>query len=281
MMKNSVSLALQEIEEALPVYFQALEGNTDPVLLDAMKYAVNGGGKRVRPVLMLFAADAADIPRKRILPLACALECIHNYSLIHDDLPCMDNDDLRRGRPTVHKVYGEAIAMLAGDALLNLGHEILLEACIKDSALVPAAYAISRAAGVRGMVGGQSAEFTIRNPDKKELIHIDTLKTGALIQAAVTVPYIAANSPYLHDIERLGLAIGFVFQLVDDLLDFRAGGDKGKTTFPSLYGEEDTLEEIAKQNRICQSIFDKLSTASAGRLENLREYTETLSHRLI
>jgi len=281
-MKNSDNPALIAFEGALAQEMNALEGATDPALLGAMTYAMSGGGKRVRPILMLLAADAVGIPRKKIMPLACALECIHNYSLIHDDLPCMDDDDTRRGLPTVHKVYGEAIAVLAGDALLNLGHEIMLKACVKDFDLLSASLAISEAAGARGMAGGQSAEFSIKNPSKDDLVYIYALKTGALLRAAITAPFLVMRSPLLGDAQRLAFSAGFVFQLVDDLLDYRAGGDKDKPTFAALYGEQETEAEIARQNSICSVLFDKLSDArGAEALRGLREYTNALSHRLI
>lgn len=280
-MKNFVSPLIEATEAALKGYLDALEVQTDPVLPDAMRYALFGSGKRVRPVLMLLAAEAVGLPHERMMPLACALECIHNYSLIHDDLPCMDDDDTRRGRPTVHNVYGEAMAVLAGDALLNLGHEILLEACTRDTELISAALAISQASGARGMAGGQAAEFSHKNPDKEDLKHIYEMKTGALIRAAITAPFIAASSPCMKDAERLAQSAGFVFQLADDLIDFRAGQDKDKVTFPSLCGEEETVREIERQRKICASVFDKLSAElGQSRVEGLREYIDALSHRL-
>jgi len=273
---KDLSSYYKTIESAVQAELQAYQTIVEPVLYRAMEYAITGGGKRVRPMLMLLSADTLNIPHKKIIRLAVALECIHTYSLIHDDLPCMDNDDYRRGRPTVHKVFGEAIAVLAGDALLNLASEIMLDACINNHSLISAALFISRAAGITGMVCGQAADITKNRYDETELIKMYTGKTGALIQAAIAVPYIAEQNENVPVIKELGRHIGLVFQLADDLLDYRDGSDKEKTTYVSLFGEQKTLEKIASFNTKCNKFYDALGLSQSA----LKEYTEQLSHRL-
>ncbi|MEW6724385.1 MAG: polyprenyl synthetase family protein [Bacillota bacterium] len=199
-------------------------------LHEAMRYAVFPGGKRLRPVLSLAAADAIagkeSLPK--VLPLAAAVELIHSYSLVHDDLPCLDNDDWRRGRPTCHRRFGEAIALLAGDALLTLAFELVGE--------VPGAAAeLARAAGSLGMVGGQAAELVCPVAALDDLTIIHRLKTGALFRAAVRLGGLAAGADDLAmtALTVYGDEIGLAFQIADDLLDAQQDAEHARGSYLS------------------------------------------------
>lgn len=225
-------------------------------LYESMKYSLTAGGKRLRPVLLLAACEFAGGNIKEAIPYACAIEYIHTYSLIHDDLPAMDNDDLRRGLPTNHKVYGDAIAILAGDGLLNCA----FEAISKDMMLfydspekirkrVNAAYEIAKGAGVRGMVAGQvsdiEAENAIASKEMLEYIHFN--KTGALIRAAIKAGLYLGNptDSMINDLEKYSENLGIAYQIADDIMDVvgnpdemgkAAGSDekKHKNTYTSI-----------------------------------------------
>jgi geranylgeranyl diphosphate synthase type II len=232
-----------------------------PSVHEAMRYSLFAGGKRVRPILAIAAAEALGARTSGLLPLAGSLELIHTYSLIHDDLPAMDDDDLRRGRPTCHKVYGEAIAILAGDGLLNLAFEVLSDPgrtkAVPANRLIAIIREISAASGVLGMVGGQVVDMESegREIDFPTLEYIHTHKTGALIRASVRVGalYAKASVKQLKALTRYGQLVGLAFQIVDDILDITGkpeqigkdvGSDlkKGKMTFPSFYGLEESRQ---------------------------------------
>ena len=213
----------------------------------AMRYSVLGGGKRIRPILCLEAAAAVGGRAPAVEDLACALEFVHTYSLIHDDLPALDNDDLRRGRPTCHKKFGEATAILAGDALLTLAFEVI--GVPRGGRLVAE---LARAIGTRaGMIGGQVVDLEAegRRIAPRQLTYIHRAKTGALIRASVRAGalYAGASGTQLGRLSRYGEKIGLAFQIVDDILDVRstaarlgkpAGQDaaRRKATYPALHG---------------------------------------------
>ena len=230
-----------------------------PVIHEAMRYSLFAGGKRVRPVLAIAAAEAVGATTADLLPVAGALELIHTYSLIHDDLPAMDDDDLRRGRPTCHKAYGEAIAILAGDGLLTMAFEVLSDPrrmkSIQARTMVSMIREIAVASGVFGMVGGQVVDIQSENKeiDFPTLEYIHTHKTGALIRASVRVGalYAKAGKRQFAALTRYGEMAGLAFQIVDDILDVTGkqeelgkdiGSDleKGKKTFPSFLGLEES-----------------------------------------
>ena len=207
-----------------------------PIMVESMKYSVFAGGKRLRPILAIMTCELFDGSIEEVLPLSCCIELIHTYSLIHDDLPSMDNDDFRRGKPTNHKVFGTGFAVLAGDALLNIAYEIMLEHIFKFSKpeYIKAAYVISKAAGVTGMVGGQYIDLYYENKDitLDRLIQMHDKKTGAMIKASLETGAIIANAK-IDDIERIthyGQLIGRAFQITDDILDVKGSKEKlGKT----------------------------------------------------
>lgn len=248
----------QWIREKLPV----LEV-PEKRILEAMNYSLLAGGKRLRPVLSLAVCEMLGGNPQEVLPFACAIELIHTYSLIHDDLPCMDNDDMRRGRPTNHKVYGEAMALLAGDGLLNLAYEILLEASFKtkdnQEACLAAAHYIARAAGTAGMIGGQviDMEAEERKLTYDELCTMHLKKTGALIKAAILTPalILKARENVCHALEAYAEHIGLAFQIKDDILDvegnseivgkpLRSDARNNKSTFVTLLGIKAAKEKL-------------------------------------
>jgi geranylgeranyl diphosphate synthase type II len=225
------------------------------VLAEAMNYSLQAGGKRIRPILCLAACEACGCSAAAIVPYASALEMIHTYSLIHDDLPAMDNDDLRRGKPTSHKVYGEAVAILAGDALLTEAFSILSEpsSFIKAEAQLAAVRELSAASGMKGMVAGQVQDMLSENaePDEETLRFIHRHKTAALLSASVRTGAIlaGARAGVFEAISVYGERIGLAFQVIDDILDIVGetevigkpkGSDerKKKLTYPRLYGIE-------------------------------------------
>jgi geranylgeranyl pyrophosphate synthase len=238
------------IDRHLPV-----AGTRPARLHEAMRYSLQAGGKRLRPVLVLATAELFGVKDDSALPAAVAIECLHTYSLIHDDLPCMDNDDLRRGRPTAHRQYDEATALLAGDALLTHAFFLLAEAYASQPVL---AHALMReladAAGSRRLIGGQMEDLlaekkTDATPDELEFIHLN--KTAAMIEAAMVMGGLigGANEDGINSLRLAGRHLGLAFQIIDDLLDTTAdtatlgktaGKDAkaGKTTFVKVHGLE-------------------------------------------
>lgn len=219
-------------------------------LQEVMAYSVLAGGKRLRPALLLGACELCGGTIERALPFACAIEFIHTYSLIHDDLPAMDNDDYRRGRLTSHKKYGEAKAILAGDGLLSYAFEILLDAC-RDQASVQAAKAIASAAGVKGMLAGQWVDVDLNGNifDASTMEYIHLKKTAAMIVGALRAGAFCAGAQKeaVESLSCYGREIGYTFQIIDDVLDVEGnfvelGKDTGsdaanhKTTYVTLYG---------------------------------------------
>ncbi len=254
-----------EVNKSLEKYIEekdALQGT----IYKAMNYSVHAGGKRIRPVIMLAAAELVCGNHEGVMPFACALEMIHTYSLIHDDLPCMDNDDLRRGKPTNHKVYGEAMAVLAGDALLTKAFEIML----KNSQMTPnmtlaAMSEIANASGTEGMIGGQVIDIESENKqiDAITLMTLHLNKTAALIMAAAKVGALLGGGSRedLLALEEFSRYLGIAFQIKDDILDVEGnvetlgkntGTDKEneKSTFVSIYGLEQSkniLDDYTKK----------------------------------
>jgi len=271
------------LERLLPA-----EDTPPPSIHKAMRYSVFAGGKRVRPILCLESARIFTVQLDAVLPVACALEFIHTYSLIHDDLPALDNDDLRRGKPTSHKMFGEAIAILTGDALLTLAFEVLAAAPLDAARRAAILAGIARAAGTRdGMVGGQVADLEAEGkkatPEALEYIHRS--KTAALIRASVVSGAIAGGAAD-SDVERLrrfGEQIGWAFQVVDDILDVEessaalgktAGKDQAqnKATYPALYGLQ---RSHAFANELAAKALAEIEPYGA-RAENLRALAQFL-----
>ena len=252
----------------------------------AMSYSLLAGGKRLRPILVMAASEAVGGDRHSVLPFAVAAEMIHTYTLIHDDLPALDNDDLRRGKPTNHKVFGEAIAILAGDALLTQAFIIMTRAVgmenISPDCILKATHEMASALGSTGMIGGQVVDLESEGKPitKETLEYIHIYKTGFLIRACIRCGGILsqANASQLSSLSRFGAHIGLAFQIIDDVLDVtgdqeRLGKDigsdltKDKATYPALYGLEESkrkAEELVGESINCLKEFD-------GRADPLRE----------
>ncbi len=255
--KREITDKVRLIDEALDKYLPGPE-ETPAVVHQAMRYSVFAGGKRIRPVLFLASAEAVGGDSLKLLPAACALEMIHTYSLIHDDLPAMDNDDYRRGKPTNHKIYGEAMAVLAGDALLTLAFgqiaETWTEGNLSPKVVVEVIRELSFASGSQGMIGGQVVDIQSENKtvDKDILTYIHSHKTGALFRASVRTGALMGGCSR-RQLERLtdyAENLGLAFQITDDILDIEgdsekmgntAGSDlrKKKCTYPALYGMDE------------------------------------------
>lgn len=235
--EKELKTAAERVEAELESIVAETADETPPHLLAAMRHGLFGGGKRLRPFLVLASARLFGVDEPQALRAAAALECVHCYSLLHDDLPAMDNDDMRRGRPTAHIAFGEAAAILAGDALLTLGFEILADPRTHPDASVRAdlVLQLARAAGSRGMAGGQMLDLDAagKGDDEAAVMRIDAMKTGALIACAATAGAIlgAAAATERERLGRYGEALGAAFQIGDDLLDREAtAGEMGKAT---------------------------------------------------
>ena len=225
--------------------------------VESLTYSLFSDGKRFRPLLAVLTAKALQKPPEQVLPLAAAVELIHTYSLIHDDLPCMDNDDFRRGLPTNHKMFGEAGALLAGDALLTMAFGILAQSPSPKAATAVAL--LSEAAGPRGMVGGQALDIEAQKPSKELLKEIHARKTGRLIQVSVegSAALCEATSKQLQVLKTYGELLGLAFQLADDLQDFDEG-DPEKVSYASTLGVPETIryfEETSDQALECLKEF--------------------------
>jgi geranylgeranyl diphosphate synthase type II len=272
----------EKVEKALALILPEPEGPAADVV-KAMKYSLFAGGKRLRPILCIAGAEALGEDGSHVMPVACALEMIHTYSLIHDDLPAMDNDDMRRGKPTNHKVFGEAKAILAGDGLLTEAFRVMAQiplGKIRPEALLRVICLVAQASGYQGMVGGQvtdiQSERKTVEPATVEFIH--SHKTGALIAASVTSGAIlgAASETQVDAINAYGRGIGLAFQISDDILDVEGdsekmgkgvGGDarKKKVTYPSVHGlgtskriQEQTIDQAIHSLEAFDSKADPL-----------------------
>jgi geranylgeranyl diphosphate synthase, type II len=265
------------IEDALPRYLPAIN-NTPGEIYSAIHYSVFAGGKRIRPILCLAAVEASGGDLAPAMPVACALELIHTYSLIHDDLPSMDNDDFRRGKPTNHKVFGENIAILAGDALLTEAFHLLSKVekvRISAEKRLAVIQEIADAAGIAGMVGGQALDVLAQKtkPDETVLYEIHRRKTGALIMAAVKSGAIisGARENKIQALADYGMNIGLAFQIADDILNVEGnrelmgkntGSDAalGKVTYPAIMGMDAAKEKLQQHIDAaiaCLAVFDK------------------------
>ncbi|MDO4175720.1 MAG: polyprenyl synthetase family protein [Eubacteriales bacterium] len=274
------------VEQQLTSYIQLEEDKGQGLIFEACRYSAMAGGKRLRPALVLEFCRICGGEQKAALPFACALEMIHTYSLIHDDLPCMDDDDLRRGKPTNHKVYGEAMAVLAGDGLLNLAFETASDpanaAYVSAETQVKAIRILSRASGMHGMIGGQVLDMQAEETQisLEQLKVLQELKTGALIGAAAQLGcLIGGATPEQTDAAlEYARCIGLAFQIQDDILDIEGdaeifgkpiGSDaaNSKSTYPSLLGLERCHELV---HELSQQAVDALAPFSdAGILPEL------------
>lgn len=283
---NILKNDIRKVENSLLSYLpDAKDGQYQ--VAEAMKYSLINGGKRIRPVLALEFARVCGGSRDDCLPLACALEYIHTYSLIHDDLPCMDNDDLRRGKPSCHKQFDEATALLAGDALLTHAFEIVSEADLSDDKKVMATSLLAQNSGVTGMIGGQVIDilFEKGNPTLKDLLTVYKLKTGALISAACLMGCISAgaDSNQLAAASKFAYSLGIAFQIQDDILDITgdekklgkpvgSDAENSKTTYATVAGMDKAKQDV---KRLTENAVKQLAY-----FEN-SEFIELLAYKLV
>lgn len=273
-MEFSQQLAADQarIETALAAYIQQIPAHGQ--LKEAMGYSLLSGGKRIRPVLVLEVCRLFGGGEEQALPFACALEMVHTYSLIHDDLPCMDDDDLRRGKPTCHKVYGEALAVLAGDGLLTAAFEVLSGAALSPEQICRGTACLAKAAGPAGMVGGQVLDLLGEGQalSYQEIVSIESLKTGCMIEAAARLGAIAAGSTQEQEDAAAAFArsIGLAFQVRDDVLDVLGNeAELGKPIGSDLEKEKSTFVAL-KGVAACETLVQELTQTA---VEQLRPYT--------
>jgi geranylgeranyl diphosphate synthase type II len=279
----------------IEAYLEGLRFSAEPGtdgLEEAMRYSLLAGGKRIRPVLALATAHAVGMPTEAVLPLAGALELIHTYSLIHDDLPAMDDDSLRRGRPTCHVRYGEAIAILAGDALYAEAIRLVLADLRAEPARIVACLCeLTAASGVQGMVGGQYIDVSgVDETDDAQLRRLHELKTGRLIGAAIECALLLADdetrSTTLADFRAFATELGVLFQIVDDILDVTGtdvalgkpqGSDErhGKVTYVSRYGLDGARAMAAESHSNARAALDRAAGAKADELAQITDFIAT------
>ena len=273
-LKGYTDLINQYLEELFEC-----EIGPNKTVVEAMKYSLYAGGKRLRPVLMMAAYELFGEDVREVLPYAAAIEMIHTYSLIHDDLPAMDNDDFRRGKLTNHKVFGEGIAILAGDGLLNYAYELMLRDTLKmvdSKRYIQATYELATASGINGMIGGQTVDLESENKtisaDLLEYIHLN--KTAAIITASLKAGVIigGAQEADCKRMEAIGTSLGLAFQIQDDILDIvgdqaklgkKIGSDeeKHKSTYPSIHGLEASYNMVKE---LTEAIYSNLDCYGEG-----------------
>src|SRR3712207_4463092 len=272
-LKAYLAARQKEVDRALN-RFLPKESARPATIHKAMRYSLFAGGKRLRPILCLAAAEACGGPTAAALPLACAVECIHTYSLVHDDLPSMDNDDLRRGRPTSHKVFGEGIAVLTGDALLTVAFEIATHADpTRRYSLRDMLREIAVAAGSRKLIAGQVADLEAEGQPitRAGLRYIHENKTAAMLAASVRLGAMSANAKpaELDAISAFGAALGLAFQVIDDILDVTQTSEKlgksagkdvaaQKATYPAVIGVEQSRKEAQRLTNEAHASLDIL-----------------------
>ena len=263
---------LYQKKEAVDCELERILPREDTLLFQAMRHAVLSGGKRFRPILVLSSGECFDVSQATLLPFACALELIHNYSLIHDDLPSMDNDDFRRGKPSCHKAYGEAIALLAGDGLLTLAFEVLALAPLEEELLErknQVIMDIGKLAGIDGMIGGQFMDITLSPEEitEEEFEKLILKKTGALFIASVKMGAILgkASPSELNAMVDYGQNLGIAFQIRDDILDSASESQKPHSpqlNYVSLFGREKAERSLENFVNAAQKTLDEAALES-------------------
>jgi len=285
-----------DFDTILQDYIEAIDNRLERHLLisypeiiyKSASYSLFSGGKRVRPVILLAVCEMLGGWRKNALPFACALEMIHTYSMIHDDLPSLDNDDMRRGKPTNHMVYGEAMALLAGDALLNRAYEIMARFCVanNDTHFVKAMAKIAEYAGIEGMIGGQVMDIVLEGkiavPAEIEFVY--TNKTAKLFMAAFGCGALAAgkDDETVSAMEQIGKKLGIAFQIKDDLLDISGDANFGKPIGSDAKNKKCTYVSTFGVDGATQK-YQELSAAAINELKELNnsEFLVTLAEKLV
>lgn len=269
----NLNIYKEQIETWIEDYFKGKDVG-DNSILEPMIYSLEVGGKRIRPILMMCTHNMYKGNNGEILPFAAAMEMIHTYSLIHDDLPSMDNDDLRRGKPTNHKVYGDAMAILAGDSLLNEAMYLMFTNCLDgDLNKIKASYIISKSSGIDGMIKGQIIDIKSEGHkiDKDTLLEMHKNKTGQLITASIVSGAIigGASDKEVDILKSFGEKLGLAFQIKDDILDVegdskllgktQSDGDNNKTNFITMYGIEKCKEFCDNITSECYALLSKVN----------------------
>ncbi|MGZ3774476.1 MAG: polyprenyl synthetase family protein [Pseudobdellovibrionaceae bacterium] len=278
--EQEIASRVQTVNQFVDKYLSEMTLPQGEALLElrkSMAYSATNGGKRFRPVLSLLVAELLGCPQNKVLPFAVAVEFIHTYSLIHDDLPCMDNDDIRRGKPTNHKVFGEDFALLSGDALLTEAFFLIAEKYSDTSFLISGlCKLLSEAAGIRGMVGGQAIDLRAgqRKFDRDELTHLHLLKTGALIRVAVegAAMIAGAKASDIESLRKFGEGLGIAFQVADDILD-HGEKDQDMRSFTGIIGLKETKKYLEEISRKTLAELHKVS-AEAPLLEYLVSFNQ-------
>lgn len=283
---NVLNNDIRKVNHSLLSFLPDAKDGQDEVV-KAMEYSLINGGKRIRPVLALEFAKACGGSRDDCLALACALEYVHTYSLIHDDLPCMDDDDMRRGKPSCHKQFGEATALLAGDALLTHAFDIVASSDLPSEIKASAISLLAQNAGVCGMIGGQVIDliFEKKNPNINQLLTVYKMKTGALISAACLMGCISAGAgeEQIAAASKFAYSLGIAFQIQDDILDIigdeqklgkpiGSDAENNKTTYATLVGIEKAKSDV---KTLTDAAIEQLKY-----FENT-EFLELLSYRLV
>ena len=288
-------MKINEFREKINIYLENYfnnRGSYNKIIFESAKYSLIIGGKRIRPILLYLTYNMYKENWEEVMDMGIAIEMIHTYSLIHDDLPSMDNDDLRRGKPTNHKVFGENIAILAGDALLNEAMILMMKYSLNSSNRnsIKASYEIANAAGADGMIGGQIVDIINEGKEisKDELEYMHLKKTGELIRASIVAGAILADAPSedLEILNQYGKNLGLAFQIKDDILDIvgnvellgkntNSDTNNDKTNFVSLYGLEFCEAECKRLTDECFKLLDNLTTDS----KHLKDITISLLNR--
>ncbi len=279
----------EKIEDWIKNYFKQKNVGDDS-LLDPLVYSLKVGGKRIRPILMICTYKMYSKNEEEVFPFAAAMEMIHTYSLIHDDLPCMDNDDLRRGKPTNHKVYGEAIATLAGDSLLNEAMSIMFENCLcGDLKKIKASATIAKSSGIDGMIKGQILDIRSEGHeiDEATLLEMHKNKTGQLITASIVAGALIGNASEedMVNLRNFGEKLGLAFQIKDDILDVegdskvlgksQSDADNNKTNFVTMYGIDKCKEFCNSLTKECYKFLGNIGKDTT----ELKEITKFLLER--
>ena len=283
----------EHLRQSVEDYLADLRFSNEPMtagLEEAMRYSLLAGGKRIRPVLALASASAAGLDPGEVLPLAAAIELIHTYSLIHDDLPSMDDDDLRRGRPTCHVAFGEPVAILAGDGLYaEAFHHVLAHQRAAPDRLLAALAELAAATGASGMVGGQYADVSATAPEGPDgLRRLHELKTGRLITASVVCPLVLAgrDEPATIGFRRFAAELGVLFQIVDDILDVTgtdddlgkpSGSDErhGKRTYVSEFGLDRARGLAGESHAAATAALAEAAPSGAAELQQITDFIYT------
>ncbi|SHJ66096.1 farnesyl-diphosphate synthase [Hathewaya proteolytica DSM 3090] len=277
----------KKIDKYLKDYFYKRDGY-NKLLYEAMGYSINVGGKRIRPMLMILTYSMYKSDYEKIMPMAAAMEMIHTYSLIHDDLPCMDNDDMRRGKPSNHKIFGDAVALLAGDGLLNEAFNSMLQCQIESDLKIKVMSIISKASSADGMIGGQIVDIINENRkiEKEQLEYMHNKKTGELITASIVSGAIMGGAQECEQniLLEYGKVLGLAFQIQDDILDVEGDKEKmgknthmdeNKSTFVNVYGLDKCKSMLASLEEQCKELINSLK----GDTKKIMEITNMLFKR--